>query len=158
MSILRVDHDAPGGTGLKLTTEPPCDELAVVLRARHEMWFFGRKYLELHYFIERLAEASLRRERARGAPAPMSQTSARPSAFGMKALIASWRTRRVEPRTQGLFIREHLVEPGGCLWPSKRMGLQAGEQGCLLGALGARRDASHPCLPGSGGVEHGDVA
>ncbi|WP_002621682.1 YndJ family transporter [Cystobacter fuscus] len=25
--------------------------------ARHEMWFFGRKYLELHYFIERLAEA-----------------------------------------------------------------------------------------------------
>ncbi|OJH40882.1 hypothetical protein BON30_08140 [Cystobacter ferrugineus] len=97
-SILRIDHDAPGGTGLKLTscasedapggdqgvylahrllalrlplnetiwvwsaegtprTEPPCDEPAVVLRARHEMWFFGRKYLELHYFIERLAGA-----------------------------------------------------------------------------------------------------
>jgi hypothetical protein len=94
-SILRLDHDAPGGTGLKLTscaqeeapggdqgvylanpllplrlplnetiwvwsaegtppTEPPCEDPAVVLRARHEMWLFGRKYLELHYFIARL--------------------------------------------------------------------------------------------------------
>jgi hypothetical protein len=97
-SILRLDHDVPGGTGLRLTscaleeapggdqgvylanpvlplrlplnetiwvwiaegtprTEPPCDDPAVVLRARHEMWFFGRKYLELHYFIERVGEA-----------------------------------------------------------------------------------------------------
>ncbi|WP_257457900.1 YndJ family protein [Archangium lipolyticum] len=97
-SILRLDHDAPGGTGLRLTscaqeeapggdqgvylanpllplrlplnetiwvwsaggtpaTEPPCDDPAVVLRARHEMWFFGRKYLELHYFIQRVGEA-----------------------------------------------------------------------------------------------------
>jgi hypothetical protein len=95
-SILRLDADAPGGTGLRLTscaleeapggdqgvylvnpmlplrlplnetiwvwsaegtprTEPPCDDPAVVLRARHEMWLFGRKYLELHYFIERVA-------------------------------------------------------------------------------------------------------
>jgi hypothetical protein len=93
-SILRLDHDSPAGTGLKLTscalpeapggdqgvylanrllpvrlplnetiwvwttegtppTEPPCDEPTVVLRARHEMWLFGVKYLELHYFIER---------------------------------------------------------------------------------------------------------
>ncbi|WNG36819.1 hypothetical protein F0U61_26445 [Archangium violaceum] len=96
-SILRIDHDAPGGTGLRLTscaqeevpggdqgvylanpvlplrlplnetiwvwssegtpqTEPPCDDPSVVLRARHEMWFFGRKYLELHYYIQRAGE------------------------------------------------------------------------------------------------------
>jgi len=95
-SILRLDHDSPTGTGLRLTscalagapggdqgvylanrllplrlplnetiwvwtaegtppTEPPCDEPGVVLRARHEMWLFGVKYLELHYFIQRSA-------------------------------------------------------------------------------------------------------
>jgi hypothetical protein len=95
-SILRLDHDSPTGSGLRLTscalaeapggdqgvylanrllpvrlplnetiwvwtaegtptTEPPCDEPTVVLRARHEMWLLGVKYLELHYFIERTA-------------------------------------------------------------------------------------------------------
>jgi len=83
-SILRLDHDSPTGTGLRLTScalaEAPggdqgvylanrllpvrlplnetiwvwkSDEPAVVLRARHEMWLFGVKYLELDYFIER---------------------------------------------------------------------------------------------------------
>jgi hypothetical protein len=87
-SILRLDHDAPHGQGLLLTSlareqrpggdqgvylaRPGLvlrlplnetirvwrpregDDPAVVLRARHEMWLFGRTYLELDYFIERL--------------------------------------------------------------------------------------------------------
>jgi len=38
-------------------TEPPCDDPSVVLRAKHELWLFGLKYLELHYFIARRSQA-----------------------------------------------------------------------------------------------------